>query len=400
MHFAVGSMSKIAWPAADPSSPYFCHGPTLVSFSGGRTSAYMLYQVLRAHGGALPDYVIVAFANTGRELPETLRFVHECGVRWSVRIIWVEWRPTTAPKVAIEFPPELRAGRKETKAENARRASIRKAKRDMAEAERRFAVVGFNSADRDGKWFAELIRRKRYLPNQDMRYCTEKLKIETMKWLMVSLGYGTWYNMVGLRADERHRVIKQVLRNASGVERFVSGCPMAIAGVTKLVIWRFWLGRNVNPKALTSALPQGFDLGLWPWEGNCDLCFLKGRGNKAAMIRTRPWTAAWWATQEAIASARDGLKSAYTKFFSKGESVAALVIAVETSPVIDFNSEDERDAECGVTCIAGDADEPVGDDGWNWVLEHLRKAQLTPIPMPQVRAALPAAIGDLFELAA
>jgi len=62
-------MIGIEWPAADPTSPYFCHGPTLVSFSGGRTSAYMLFQVLWAHGGVLPDYVIVAFANTGRELP-------------------------------------------------------------------------------------------------------------------------------------------------------------------------------------------------------------------------------------------------------------------------------------------------------------------------------------------
>jgi hypothetical protein len=50
-----------------------------VSFSGGRTSAYMLWRALQAYGGKLPDDHVVAFANTGKEREETLRFVHECG---------------------------------------------------------------------------------------------------------------------------------------------------------------------------------------------------------------------------------------------------------------------------------------------------------------------------------
>ena len=60
-------------------------GRALVSFSGGRTSAYMLWRILHAHGGALPPDFVVAFANTGREREETLRFVHECGARWKRR---------------------------------------------------------------------------------------------------------------------------------------------------------------------------------------------------------------------------------------------------------------------------------------------------------------------------
>lgn len=396
----IAAAHPVEWPAADPTSPYFCHGPTLVSFSGGRTSAYMLFQVLCAHGGVLPDYVVVAFANTGQELEETLRFVHECGTRWGVRIFWVEWRPPASERLRLVIPAELQRDRKASKEENARRAAERKRLREIAEAGRRFEHVGFNSADREGRWFAELIRRKQVLPNQDLRYCTEKLKVETMKWLMISLGYSTWYNIVGLRADERHRVIKQVLRNATGLERFVSGCPMAVAGVTKLVIWRFWLGRNVDPKNLTHPLPQGFDLGLWPWEGNCTLCFLKGRGNRAAMIRARPWTSAWWSLQETLATAATIVRSSYAKRFDKRESVDQLVRAVETSPEIDFTAEDERDAECGVTCIANDVDETIDDAGWQWVLERLRAAQTAPIAMP-VAALRPApALADLFEEAA
>ncbi len=61
-------------------NPYLITGPALISFSGGRTSAYMLWQILAAHGGQLPDDVHICFANTGKEREETLRFVHECGL--------------------------------------------------------------------------------------------------------------------------------------------------------------------------------------------------------------------------------------------------------------------------------------------------------------------------------
>ena len=45
-------------------NPYLITEPTCVSFSGGRTSGFMLYQVLQAHNGKLPDEAIVCFANT------------------------------------------------------------------------------------------------------------------------------------------------------------------------------------------------------------------------------------------------------------------------------------------------------------------------------------------------
>ena len=46
-------------------NPYLIHGPALISFSGGRTSGYMLKKILDAHSGLLPDDVHVTFANTG-----------------------------------------------------------------------------------------------------------------------------------------------------------------------------------------------------------------------------------------------------------------------------------------------------------------------------------------------
>jgi hypothetical protein len=47
------------------TTPYHIEGPALISFSGGRTSAYMLRQILDAYGGRLPDGIVPTFANRG-----------------------------------------------------------------------------------------------------------------------------------------------------------------------------------------------------------------------------------------------------------------------------------------------------------------------------------------------
>ena len=55
-------------------NPYRVPRPAVISFSGGRTSAFMLRHIVDAYGGRLPDSVSVIFANTGLERPETLEF--------------------------------------------------------------------------------------------------------------------------------------------------------------------------------------------------------------------------------------------------------------------------------------------------------------------------------------
>ena len=51
-------------------------GNVQISFSGGRTSAYMLHEIIKANNG-LPSRAVVAFQNTGKEMPQTLDFVQE-----------------------------------------------------------------------------------------------------------------------------------------------------------------------------------------------------------------------------------------------------------------------------------------------------------------------------------
>lgn len=288
-------------------NPYRLTGPALISFSGGRTSAYMLRQIIDAHGGQLPPDVHVCFANTGKEREETLRFVHECATRWNVRVRWLEW-----------------VKRKE------------RGSKDWTEG---FDEVGYNSASRQGEPFARLITDRGFLPNAVTRYCTAQLKVRVQEWFMRSQGYERWNNAVGLRADEQHRVKKQRARNASGHERYTALMPMHEAGVTVRHIHAFWS-------------EQPFDLALQPWEGNCDLCFLKHPAKRMAIIRDRPDLADWWIKQEEDEAAlRD--HGDWGARFDRNHTYAELSHAVAASPLLPLIG-DEHDAECGLWC-AGEA---------------------------------------------
>src|SRR6266850_1160498 len=61
--------------------------------------------------------------------------------------------------------------------------------------------------------------------------------------------------------------------------------PMAEAGLWVGDVDEFWQ-------------KQDFDLGLKKWEGNCDLCFLKGRAKRTRIMRDKPSSPLWWIAQE------------------------------------------------------------------------------------------------------
>lgn len=286
-------------------NPYRIEGPALISFSGGRTSGYMLWHILDAYDGKLPDDVHVCFANTGKEREETLRFVHECGTRWGIHIRWVEWRSR----------PSGKEGRLTPWAE-------------------RFEEVGYNSASRKGEPFAALIDRRGFVPNGVIRFCSAHLKIDTMKAFMLAQGHKRWDNAVGLRADEMMRVFKQIERNETGLERFKAIMPLADAKVRLADINEWWAR-------------QPFDLQLKPHEGNCDLCFLKSDLKLMRLVRDNPGMADWWKEQEARVNPKtpDGAK------FKQGRTYEELEQWVAASPLLPFDFDDEEyDAECGLWC--------------------------------------------------
>ena len=225
-------------------NPFYITEPTCISFSGGRTSAYMLYKVLEAHDMSLPEDAVVCFANTGKEDEATLKFVHDCEVNWNVPIVWLEYR-------------------------------------DAEETKDRWKQVNYETASRNGEPFEAMIERKKFLPNSVMRFCTTELKINPIARYMESIGHKDFDTFAGIRADEPRRVVK--LRESLHT-------PLAKTGVTQTNVQDFWKTNS-------------FDLGLKFSDkvtalGNCDLCFMKGSNQVISIIRQQPERAIWWAKQE------------------------------------------------------------------------------------------------------
>lgn len=220
-------------------------GNVLISFSGGRTSGYMLHKILEANGD-LPERVKVTFANTGREMPQTLDFVHECSTRWRVPITFLEFTK--------EKP--------------------------------KFKVVGHNQASRDGQPFEALIRQNSYIPNTLRRKCTAELKVLTIKRFLVSCGWKYWTNTVGIRADESRRVKESLDK------RWTNWFPVFEAHETKHDVAEFWTKQNL---AFDLQLP--LINGITP-QSNCDGCFLKSELKLAEMWRDHPDKMEWWSNLE------------------------------------------------------------------------------------------------------
>ena len=187
-------------------------GNVHIAFSGGRTSAYMLHQILEANGGLL-NRARVVFANTGREQNATLDFVEECSSRWGVPISWVQYSP---------MKPW-------------------------------FETVNHNSAARDGEPFEAMIRKKRYVPNGRKRICTEQLKVRSARRMLVADGWRRWTKALGIRADEHKR------HEQPDQPREKIWMPLVTAHVRRSDVLNFWRA-------------QPFDLAPGA-VSNCRLCF-------------------------------------------------------------------------------------------------------------------------------
>lgn len=281
--------------------PFKITGPTCISFSGGRTSAYMLWRVLQSNGG-LPAEARVCFGNTGKEDERTLQFVDRCSREWGVPIDWVEYR----------------------------------------DGDPGYALVDFASASRKGEPFEAIIRKRKYLPNPVTRFCTSELKIRPMHKRLRALGWydngGEWDQFIGIRADEQRRVAKIRARGTSTETVRESMCmPLADAGVTVQAVNAFWGEQPFNLELLTV---NGRTLA-----GNCDLCFLKPPAQRLALIAEKPERATWWIRMESqgIASKPSG-----ARFCKDGATYADMAKYVAEQR--DMFDPDEE----AIACFCGD----------------------------------------------
>ncbi len=222
-------------------NPYQIDEPTVISFSGGRTSGYMLWKVLEYYQGRLPNDAMVCFCNTGKEDEATLQFVHDCETNWKVKINWLEYQ--------AEDP--------------------------------KYREVKFETASRNGEPFDALTTKRNYLPNPVARFCTSELKILTIQRFAKLSGWDEFETMVGIRADEKRRAAK--MRDSKLM-------PLIQDNVYQETVQEFWKNHPFD-------LGLSFRDGVTPL-GNCDLCFLKGPNQILSLIAQKPDRAVWWAGQE------------------------------------------------------------------------------------------------------
>jgi 3'-phosphoadenosine 5'-phosphosulfate sulfotransferase (PAPS reductase)/FAD synthetase len=297
------------------TDPFRITGPAVVSFSGGRTSGYMLWRILQAHGGTLPADVKVVFCNTGKERPETLDFVERCSCEWGVPVVWLEYRYEGAA-----MPPPTGDGVKR-----------------KTPGKHTFAVVDYATAARNGEPLEAIITARNMLPNVVMRFCTVECKIRTTQRYLKSIGWKHWTNCIGFRADEPQRVAR--LRGSNKHTNEDPVAPLHAAGVTKADVADWW-GR------------QSFRLSLRDHEGNCDLCFLKGRGKLETIMRDRPDLADWWVRMEAAAVRRGLTREPSVAFFRKDRPRYAALLELSKRPQLP-GTEDEPD-ELSIACHCTD----------------------------------------------
>ncbi|WP_300601996.1 phosphoadenosine phosphosulfate reductase family protein [Niabella sp.] len=214
----------------------------LISFSGGRTSAFMTWWLLQNMKDKFE--MMVVFANTGKEREETLRFVERCDKKFGFNLTWIE---------AV------------THYETGKGVTAK--------------VVNFHTASRNGEPFEAFIR-KHGIPNMGAPKCSRELKGYAIRAYARSCGWKGYYTAIGIRADETHRInIKTMKRN-----RIIY--PLAtLIQVTKSDINLFWS-------------KQDFDLELKSYEGNCDLCWKKSLRKLMTIVSENPQLVEWWRTME------------------------------------------------------------------------------------------------------
>lgn len=190
----------------------------LISFSGGRTSAYMTKRLFDEREPG--DEYLVVFANTGQEHENTLTFVDRCDREWGLGVVWVE---------AVTHE-----GR-------------------TACTHRR---VDFASANRSGDLFEAMIA-KYGIPNKVYPHCNRELKLNPIHDYAEAHGWekGSYDTAIGIRLDEADR------QNINAKKlRLIY--PLIRWGVRKPEILGWW---NAQP----------FDLYVPEHLGNCVWCWKK-----------------------------------------------------------------------------------------------------------------------------
>jgi 3'-phosphoadenosine 5'-phosphosulfate sulfotransferase (PAPS reductase)/FAD synthetase len=212
----------------------------LITFSGGRTSAYMTWWLFNEWKDRENWDKLVVFANTGKESEGTLFFVDECANEWNIDIKWIEG-----------YPSEIGKG-----------WSVN------------HKLVSYETASRNGEPFEAMIK-KLGIPFQSAPFCSPQLKTAPIKNYLKSIGWTKYYTAIGIRYDEQKRINKNYKKQRI-IYPLIEFNP-----VTKNQIKQWWD-------------LQSFDLDIHPDDGNCVGCWKKSFNVLARIMERSPNSFDWW----------------------------------------------------------------------------------------------------------
>jgi 3'-phosphoadenosine 5'-phosphosulfate sulfotransferase (PAPS reductase)/FAD synthetase len=205
-----------------------------ISFSGGKTSAYMTYKILTSPYKDNYDEIVVIFANTGEEHPNTLEFVNNCDKHLGFNTIWIE---SDIQGKGVGARPK---------------------------------IVTYETASRNGEPF-EAFCAKHGIPNMISPQCTARLKTDPMHYYVrKELGWGKEYDTaIGIRMDEQRRVSKTADVNKI-VYPLIDWFP-----TDKIDVNDFW-----------EDMP--FTLNIEEHQGNCKWCWKKSLNKHFKLLEQNP----------------------------------------------------------------------------------------------------------------
>lgn len=211
----------------------------LISFSGGLTSAFMTYHLIRKYKDA---NILIVFSNTGKERNETLDFIKQCAENWNLDIHWIEYM-----------------------------------RREKHGFKNWFKVVDYETASRNGEPFERYIKVFGRLPNAGVPDCSKYLKQYTIhKYAKQHFGTKDYHTAIGIRWDEKHRINWAYAKEKKYFYPLVTEFA-----TTKEFVHKFWR-------------TQSFTLNLKSYEGNCDCCWKKSKRKLYTIAKENPQLFDWW----------------------------------------------------------------------------------------------------------
>lgn len=231
----------------------------VVSFSGGRTSGYMVYLIeqMRKKGEWTGDVEYV-FMDTGAEHPETYNFIRNVVNQFGINLTCLQ----------ADFEQEVGEGHS-------------------------YNVVSINHIKHDpvDGPFGRMMK-KYGVPTISSAWCTSRMKEETYgKYCNDKYGKGNYITWLGIRADEPKRL--KIGKNPN--LRYMA----EITDFKKQDVLHFWQ-------------QQCFDLGIDEHLGNCVFCFKKTHEKVALAGRDEPELLNQW--ERAISEAADRLNQPILKY--------------------------------------------------------------------------------------